>query len=79
MRGLAFRRHQVLRAKSRALRYLRRTWTLEPRTITAKLIGRRAENRVPCSCYMCGNPRHYRGEITLQEQRILCRCPEFGI
>ena len=26
-------------------------------------------NRKPCSCYMCGNPRKYYGDVTLQERR----------
>lgn len=30
-----------------------------------------------CSCPMCGNPRKYSGELTMQEQRMLdkeCEC-----
>ena len=35
-----------------------------------------AENRKPCSCHMCRNPRHsgwYKGEgkLTMQEKRIM--------
>ncbi|MGI9190252.1 MAG: hypothetical protein ACR2F9_08930, partial [Longimicrobiaceae bacterium] len=31
--------------------------------------GKLAQARTPCSCWMCGNPRRYRGELTLQERR----------
>lgn len=32
-------------------------------------ICKRAENRQPCSCFMCGNPRKYFKQKTLQEKR----------
>jgi hypothetical protein len=67
MRGLAFRRHQRFRARRRALRYLR--WSSEPPWITARAVARWAVDRVPCSCWMCGNPRRYTGEVTRQELR----------
>ncbi len=67
MRGLAFRRHQMRRSKARALRYLRWLWTDAPQWITPRAIGRRAIDRTPCSCWMCGNPRRYHGKITRQE------------
>ena len=28
-----------------------------------------AENRKPCSCHMCGNPRKHWKELTIQEKR----------
>lgn len=32
---------------------------------------RMAENRKPCSCHMCGNPRkHHKDKKTLQEKRM---------
>ena len=38
-----------------------------------KLIGRYRKTRVPCSCYMCGNPRRKFGNgkeaTTLQEKK----------
>lgn len=31
---------------------------------------RTAENRKPCSCHMCGNPRrHSKDKLTMQEKR----------
>jgi hypothetical protein len=28
-----------------------------------------AKNRKKCSCWMCGNPRRYFGELTMQERK----------
>ncbi len=70
MRGIAFRRHQLDRAKARARRYLRlvnygREW------VTARVVGRHAADRVVCSCSMCGNARRHQGEVTRQEQQAV--------
>ena len=32
---------------------------------------RMAENRKPCSCHMCGNPRKHWKELTIQEKRAI--------
>lgn len=72
MRGLSYRRHQMQRAKSRALRYLRWILTPSPEGIPACQVGRYATDRVPCSCRMCGNPRRYYGDVTTQELRASC-------
>ena len=33
---------------------------------------RMAENRKPCSCWACGNPRHHqKDKLTMQEKKIL--------
>lgn len=32
--------------------------------------GQNAKTPVPCSCCMCGNPRKYFGERTVQERRL---------
>jgi len=33
-------------------------------------VKRMAENRKPCSCWMCGNPRqHQKDKLTMQEKR----------
>lgn len=35
-------------------------------------IKRMAENRTPCSCHMCGNPRHHqKDKLTMQEKRAI--------
>ncbi|MBX9625270.1 MAG: hypothetical protein K2X82_15795 [Gemmataceae bacterium] len=69
MRGLAVRHHHVHRAKARAVRYLR--WVLAglPGAIDPRRVGRRATDRTPCSCRMCGNPRRYGGGPTRAECR----------
>ncbi len=66
MRGIAYRRLQLDRAKARARRWLRlvnygREW------VTARVVGRHAADRVVCSCWMCGNARRHSGEVTRQE------------
>ncbi len=71
--GLAFRRHQWQRARGRALRYLRRLWVDAPQWVTPHAVARRAVDRAPCSCWMCGNPRHFTGELTRQESQAACR------
>lgn len=73
MRGLAFRRHQVDRARRRALAYLRSIWAGNPGSITAGAVVRHAVDRTPCSCWMCGNPRRHLGEPTRQELRSIFR------
>jgi hypothetical protein len=74
MRGLAFRRHQWQRARGRAIRYLRWLWASDPQWVTARAVVRRALDRTPCSCRMCGNPRRFTGAVTRQESQAACRC-----
>jgi len=64
-RGRAYRRHQRHRALARATRALRRLGLpVEPCRAYAFAVDRK-----PCSCWMCGNPRRYFGEPTVQERR----------
>ena len=67
MRGRVYRRHQQLRAKARATRYLHWMFHSEPQWITPRLIARRTVDRTPCSCWMCGNPRRFTNQATRQE------------
>jgi hypothetical protein len=76
MRGLAYRRQQGRRARDRAFRYLRWLCSYNPESITAELVARYAVDRAPCSCSMCGNPRRFFGEVTLQELRASYRRDE---
>jgi hypothetical protein len=76
MRNRAFRRHQWDRARQRALRVLKRIWPTTPRPLDDRRIAEFAVDRTPCSCWMCGNPRRFTGEATLQERRAICRCDE---
>ena len=63
-RGIAYHRAQEQR-----LRKLRRMWW--GRTLTGHDLGKVVDTPKPCSCWMCGNPRRYFGERTIQEQRLL--------
>ena len=58
--SLSARRHHEERMKRRVSYYYDRLH--DPRSI-----GKRAHTRQPCSCYMCGNPRHF-GEPPIQER-----------
>jgi hypothetical protein len=44
-------------------------WPRHSEWITDKKIGRHANDRVICSCAVCGNPRRFTGEPTVQERR----------
>lgn len=66
-RGIGYRRHQRQRAKARAIRYLSRLRATRPELISERVVGRFAVDRVPCSCFLCGNPRKFTGEVTRQE------------
>ena len=80
MKGRDYRRRQMARAKRRAVQSLQAMWMWDtPRDwITARLVGKRAADRTPCSCPMCGNPRRHFGQATRQEQRMdrFCSCED---
>ncbi|MDO5089978.1 MAG: hypothetical protein Q4D61_00395 [Cardiobacteriaceae bacterium] len=68
MRSLSFRRFQQKKCKQKAQRHLRNNlFAREERT--PKRIGIHAATPKLCSCHMCGNPRRYEGEGTLQERK----------
>lgn len=74
MRDKAFRRFQEKKKKSWAKRLLTLFFADIPDYIISdKDIGRRATTPQPCSCEMCGNPRHHfkskKDKLTLQEQK----------
>ncbi len=64
MRSRAQRRHHASRIKHRVRQYYGGYAKDKPRHL-----GRIAHTRQPCSCWMCGNPRLYTGECSLQERR----------
>jgi len=64
----AERRAKAERAKARARRQLRLMWS-SYWPVTEKAVGLHAATPKLCSCYMCGNPRRYFRELTLQEQK----------
>ncbi|MDR1777734.1 MAG: hypothetical protein LBR31_07915 [Desulfovibrio sp.] len=65
--------------RRKGLRQCRR-WRYEERWITPRAIGKYGTTPVPCSCFMCGNPRrNFSGEnkLTMQELRIRQNDEEF--
>lgn len=64
MRGRAFRRHQFARTKRRVQGHYGGYAQGDPRHT-----GKLARTRTPCSCWMCGNPRHSIREPAVQERR----------
>jgi hypothetical protein len=65
----AKRRHQVTRIKAKCRQ--RSTSVSIPASEKARHIGMLAKSRTLCSCWMCGNPRKYLGERSVQERRAL--------
>lgn len=59
----ALRRHHAARLKKARRFYHGRDLAHEP----ARL-GQALATPSPCSCWMCGNPRHHAGEATRQER-----------
>ena len=72
-------RHQKERAKHRAVRFL----TLAGLPVTEKMIAVYSQQRRPCSCAMCGNPRRAMNERTRDEVLAQCKMieamAEFGV
>jgi hypothetical protein len=64
MRSRGIRRHHEERIKLRVRSYYRGYAANDPRHI-----GKIAHTRRICSCQMCGNPRRYWGQETIQELR----------
>ena len=62
------RRHHEWRMKEKYLRHQR---TREPEWRCTEPIhaGRFAHHGKACSCFMCGNPRKFWGDLTMQEKR----------
>ena len=60
----ALRRHHIARLKRARRFYFWLDWTENP-----VALGRLVHTATPCSCYMCGNPRKYFLELTVQERR----------
>lgn len=60
------RRVDLKRMKAKAVR-------LYGRKVSEKL----ADHLAACSCWMCGNPRKWHGELTMQERRFLCEWFDF--
>jgi hypothetical protein len=75
MRGLANRRAAIKRAKARARHKIKHIWALPERLDNETYVGRVSQQRQPCSCFGCGNPRRHLGNAqeakTMAERRML--------
>ena len=65
-RGKAYRRAKEDRARVQALRMVEGMGVSS--SDRARMVGRLAATRRPCSCEMCGNERRYFGSVTHQER-----------
>lgn len=66
----ALRRHHLARVKKLRARYYGGDVRDVPAAEQACHIGRFAHTVPDCSCWMCGHPRRYCGEVTMQERRF---------
>lgn len=66
MRGLANRRLEEIKAKQRIRKRLK-LYGLEDTEYNIGTLS--SVHGSFCSCYMCGNPRKYYGERTIQEKK----------
>jgi hypothetical protein len=66
----ALRRHILESRKHWVNRELRHLFGFRVGRSRAKYVRMLANTPVTCSCWMCGNPRKYRGERTQQELRV---------
>jgi len=64
----ALRRHHEKRKKAWVRKTLSHYFMFE-NDLPPRRVGMYARTPKVCSCFMCGNPRHYRGRPTLQERR----------
>ena len=65
MRPAAWRRQQEEKKKRKVVKYYDKWWWDE----SPRMVGKKAHTPAMCSCYMCGNPRKYWKEKTIQEKR----------
>ncbi|GGD74627.1 hypothetical protein [Caballeronia grimmiae] len=61
----ALRRHHLARVKR-----ARRFYFCGDLSLEGNAVGKLAHTATPCSCFMCGNPRRYFLELTIQERRL---------
>lgn len=64
----ALRRHHLARRKRWVRKNLRHYFGDDPPE--PGRVGLYANTPAVCSCWMCGNPRRYFGELSIQEQRV---------
>ena len=76
MRDIAFRREQESKKKAKVRHFTRvRIWPFDDEEDGLnsfgidRVMGMRAHTPKFCSCWMCGNPRKYFNEKTMQEKK----------
>lgn len=62
-KGRAYRRAQIARLKAKRRRYYNGARD-------ERELGRWVWTATVCSCWMCGNPRRFSGEQSMQERRF---------
>jgi len=67
MKTRATRRLEINKRKRRVRALIRSCYTSSHLADDAIYIGKLARTRKPCSCWMCGNPRKWTKQKTLQE------------
>jgi hypothetical protein len=67
------RRHHRARLKIKRLDYYGGYMRTLSAQQCARHLGRAVQNAALCSCWACGNPRRYFGELTLPERRFALR------
>ena len=72
----ALRRHHRERLKAKRKFYYTRPGS-EYRQNSPEVIAFYVNTPTPCSCHMCGNPRRYFKERTMQERRFLSASEDF--
>ena len=66
-----FRRHQLFKRKERAKRFanIDSSGNEKTRKMMVENFLKNANHLAQCSCWMCGNPRKYFNEETIQEKK----------
>ncbi len=62
MRNRAWRRKQESKKKKKVLKWWDYEWS-------SRMIGKKSHSPALCSCWMCGNPRKYYNDGTIQEKK----------
>ncbi len=66
MRTKDYRRHQEEKKKRKVVKDYDKWWWED---VSPRMVGIKAHTPALCSCWMCGNPRKYWKEKTIQERR----------
>jgi len=61
---------RAIRRRHRERMILRRKSRVDMGRWHVKSLGYLAKNNTVCSCWMCGNPKKYFGEVTVQERKF---------